>query len=181
VTAAPAPTAPARAPTAPARAPTAPARAPTAPAPAPAAPAPEAVLVPDPVPTVSPGPTAKAIMVVEDDPSIREMLTRSLGQEYTVYEAPDGHTALEMLARIKPPPELLILDVMMPRMDGLQLASTLKADTRLRGVPIIFLTGRDSPKDVVQGINMGARHYLTKPFKIPDLLAKVAKTLGARK
>jgi DNA-binding response OmpR family regulator len=48
-------------------------------------------------------------------------------------------------------------------------------------VPIIFLTGRDSPKDVVQGINVGARHYLTKPFKIQDLLAKVAKTLGMKK
>src|SRR5207249_984254 len=130
---------------------------------------------------VSAGPTAKAVMVVEDDPSIREMLTRSLGQEYSVYEASDGHTALEMLARIKPPPELLILDVMMPRMDGLQLASQLKADARLRAVPIIFLTGRDSHKDVIQGINMGARHYLTKPFKIPDLLAKVAKTLGPKR
>src|SRR5205085_6982776 len=103
------------------------------------------------------------------------------GLEYCVYEASDGQVALEMLTRMKPSPELLIMDVMMPRMDGLQLASKLKADVHLRGVPIIFLTGRDSPKDVVQGINMGARHYLTKPFKIQDLLAKVAKTLGIKK
>jgi len=142
---------------------------------------PAAVLVPEPRPVVSPGPTAKAVMVVEDDASIREMLTRSLGQDYSVYEATDGHSALEMLARIKPPPDLLILDVMMPKMDGLQLASQLKADTRLRTVPIIFLTGRDSHRDVIQGINLGARHYVTKPFKIPDLLAKVAKALGAKK
>ena len=119
-------------------------------------------------------------MVVEDDPSIRDMLVRSLGLEYTVYEACDGHVALEMLGRIKAP-DLMILDVMMPRMDGLQLASKLKTENQLRTVPIIFLTGRDSPKDVVQGINMGARHYLTKPFKIQDLLAKVAKTLGVKK
>ncbi len=120
-------------------------------------------------------------MVVEDDPSIREMLTRSLGLEYSVYEASDGQIAFEMLGRMKPLPELLILDVMMPRMDGLTLASKLKAETPLRTVPIIFLTGRDSPKDVVQGINMGARHYLTKPFKIQELMAKVAKTLGLKK
>ena len=119
-------------------------------------------------------------MVVEDDPSIRDMLVRSLGPEYTVYEACDGHVALEMLGRMKPP-DLMILDVMMPRLDGLQLASKLKTENQLRTVPIIFLTGRDSPKDVVQGINMGARHYLTKPFKIQDLLAKVAKTLGVKK
>jgi DNA-binding response OmpR family regulator len=119
-------------------------------------------------------------MVVEDDPSIREMLVRSLGLEYMVYEASDGQVALEMLGRMRAP-DLLIMDVMMPRMDGLQLAGKLKTENQLKGVPIIFLTGRDSPKDVVQGINMGARHYLTKPFKIQELLAKVAKTLGTKK
>jgi DNA-binding response OmpR family regulator len=120
-------------------------------------------------------------MVVEDDASIREMLLRSLGLEYTVYEATDGEQALGLLPHIKPSPDLLILDVMMPKMDGLTLAGKLKAVRELKGVPIIFLTGRDSPKDVVQGINMGARHYLTKPFKIQELLAKVAKTLGVKK
>ena len=125
---------------------------------------------------------AKTVMVVEDDPAIREMLVRSLGVEYTVFEASDGQQALEMLGRAKPVPDLLVLDVMMPRMDGLSLASKLKTEPQhLRSIPIIFLTGRDSPKDVVQGINVGARHYLTKPFKIQDLLAKVAKTLGVKK
>ncbi len=122
------------------------------------------------------------MMVVEDDPAIREMLVRSLGVEYNVFEASDGQQALEMLGRIKPVPDLLVLDVMMPRMDGLTLATKLKTEPQhLRSIPIIFLTGRDSPKDVVQGINVGARHYLTKPFKIQDLLAKVAKTLGVKK
>jgi DNA-binding response OmpR family regulator len=88
-------------------------------------------------------------MVVEDDPAIREMLVRSLGLDYNVFEASDG--------KLKTEPQ------------------------QLRSIPIIFLTGRDSPKDVVQGINVGARHYLTKPFKIQELLAKVAKTLGIKK
>jgi len=143
--------------------------------------APVAVIVPAVAPVVSAGAGAKVVMVVEDDASIREMLVRSLGAEYSVYEATDGQQALELLAQIKPAPDLLILDVMMPRMDGLALAGKLKGEPRLRGVPIILLTGRDSPKDVVQGINVGARHYVTKPFKIQELLAKAAKTLGAKK
>jgi CheY-like chemotaxis protein len=123
--------------------------------------------------------TGQTIMVVEDDPAIREMLVRSLGLEYQVYEAQDGHAALETLAQIELP-DLLIADVMMPRMDGLTLARALKAEARTRAIPIIFLTGLDSAKDVVQGINAGARHYLTKPFKIQDLLSKVGKTLGQK-
>ncbi len=136
--------------------------------------------VQEPRPVNSAAPNAKIVMVVEDDPSIREMLVRSLSLDYCVYEAPDGQTALEMLVRMRAP-DLLLMDVMMPRLDGLQLAAKLKAENHLKTVPIIFLTGRDSPKDVVHGINVGARHYLTKPFKIQELLTKVAKTMGIKK
>jgi len=118
-------------------------------------------------------------MVVEDDAAIREMLVRSLGLEYSVYEAHDGQMALDMLSAMKEP-DLMLLDVMMPHMDGHVLASKLRADKRFKA-PIIFLTGLDSPKDVVQGINSGARHYVTKPFKIQDLLVKVAKAMGGGK
>jgi DNA-binding response OmpR family regulator len=116
-------------------------------------------------------------MVVEDDPAIREMLVRSLAAHYCVYEASDGQEALDALTRYAAP-DLLVLDVMMPRMDGLALARALKGEGKTKTVPIIFLTGLDSAKDVVQGINAGARHYLTKPFKIQDLLSKVSKILG---
>ena len=119
-------------------------------------------------------------MVVEDDRAIREMLVRSLGLEYCVYEAHDGQMALDMLSAMREP-DLMLLDVMMPQMDGLVLAGKLKTEKRFKSVPIIFLTGLDSPKDVVQGINAGARHYVTKPFKIQELLAKIAKALGVAK
>jgi DNA-binding response OmpR family regulator len=134
----------------------------------------------EPVPSANPGPHAKVIMVVEDDAAIRDMLVRSLGTSYCVYESSDGQVALENLTRMKPP-DLIIMDVMMPRMDGWTLAGKLKAESRLKSVPLIFLTGRDSPKDVVQGINAGARHYLTKPFKIQSLLEKVGKAIGEKK
>jgi len=135
---------------------------------------------PEPTPSANPGPHAKVIMVVEDDAAIRDMLVRSLGASYVVYESSDGQIALENLTRMKPP-DLIIMDVMMPRMDGWTLAGKVKAEPRLKTVPLIFLTGRDSPKDVVQGINAGARHYLTKPFKIQSLLEKVAKAIGEKK
>jgi DNA-binding response OmpR family regulator len=116
-------------------------------------------------------------MVVEDDPAIREMLVRSLSVHYRVYEACDGQEALDNLDRIEPL-DLLVVDVMMPRVDGLSLVRTLKSQGKTKTIPIIFLTGLDSAKDVVQGINAGARQYLTKPFKIQDLLARVAKLIG---
>jgi len=129
-----------------------------------------------PVPSASPGPSAKVVMVVEDDAAIREMLVRSLGLLYSVYEAHDGQMALDMLAAMREP-DLMLVDVMMPHVDGLVLVSKLRAEKRFKSVPVIFLTGLDSPRDVVQGINAGARHYVTKPFKIHDLLAKVAKAM----
>jgi DNA-binding response OmpR family regulator len=131
-------------------------------------------------PSASPRPDAKVVMVVEDDAAIREMLVRSLGTEYTVYEAQDGQMALEMLD-VMPDPDLMLLDVMMPHMDGHVLAGRLRGEKRFKGMPIIFLTGLDSPKDVVKGINAGARHYVTKPFKIQDLLGKVSKAITGRR
>jgi DNA-binding response OmpR family regulator len=153
-------------------------------APAPVAPsfaAPPLVAVAPVAPMVRPNPhgsaTGPTVMVVEDDPAIREMLIRSLSASYRVYDASDGQEALEALQRWDAP-DLLVLDVMMPRMDGLALARALKGENKTKSIPIIFLTGLDSAKDVVQGINAGARHYLTKPFKIQDLLSKVSKILG---
>jgi CheY-like chemotaxis protein len=132
-----------------------------------------------PRPSAAPSAKAPVVMVVEDDASIREMLTRSLGTEYCVYEASDGVVALDMLARMNVP-DLLLLDVRMPRMDGLALAGRVRQDTRMRRVPIIFLSGLDAPRDVVNGINAGARHYLTKPFKMKDLMNRVGRALSHR-
>lgn len=133
-----------------------------------------------PKPAADPGNGARVIMVVEDDHSIREMLVRSLASEYCVYEASDGQVALDVLGAIKTP-DLIISDIMMPRMDGMTLVTNIKADARFKNVPIIFLTGLDSAKDVVNGINAGVRHYLTKPFKIQELIVKVSKAIGPKR
>jgi len=92
----------------------------------------------------------------------------------------DGQDALEK-ARSGPPPDVIVTDVMMPRMDGIALARQLKTEPRLAQVPVVMLTAKTGPRDVIAGINAGARFYVTKPFKTEELIAKVRKALGHRK
>jgi DNA-binding response OmpR family regulator len=75
------------------------------------------------------------------------------------------------------PPDLLVTDLMMPKKDGLTLVKEMKRDDRLKNVPAIILTAKSGPRDVIRGIQAGARHYLTKPFKSEELLDKVKKVL----
>jgi CheY-like chemotaxis protein len=96
---------------------------------------------------------------------------------YDIRQAANGLDAADELAR-PPLPDLVILDIMMPQADGLTFAAAAKANPKFRAVPILFLTARASPGDVVKGIQAGARGYLTKPFKIETLREKVAKVLG---
>jgi DNA-binding response OmpR family regulator len=132
-----------------------------------------------PSPTISAGNDAAVVLVVDDDPAIRQLLVHTLGRTYTVYEAHDGQEAKEILDAI-PAPDAIVCDVMMPRLDGVQLAKLLRKDKVLQRVPILFLTAKGGAMDVIAGINAGARHYVTKPFKIADVVAKVAAMTGAR-
>jgi DNA-binding response OmpR family regulator len=113
-------------------------------------------------------------MVVEDDATIRTMIVRALSSRYKVVEAKDGMHASELITQMAPP-ALIICDVMMPRVDGFSLVRVLKGDEKLKGVPILFLTAKSNPSDVTQGIGLGARHYMTKPFKLPELLERVER------
>ena len=119
----------------------------------------------------------KRILVVDDDPAIAQMLQRYLGVDYDVAVAADGPTAVALAYRT-PPPDQVLLDVMMPGLDGLSVAHRLKTIPELKRVPIIFLTAKDGPMDVIKGIQAGARSYVTKPFKLEALKAKVDKALG---
>ncbi len=133
-----------------------------------------------PEPSITPGEQAPVVVVVDDDADIRTMIARALGVSHTVYEAGDGQEALALLQSI-PAPDGIVCDVMMPRLDGLALAKLLRKDAALKRVPILFLTARSSPRDVVAGINAGARHYLTKPFKVAELVARVRAMTGQGK
>jgi len=133
-----------------------------------------------PTPVVSPGDNAPVLLVVDDDPAIRMMLVHALGKTYTIYEAHDGQQAKDILDLI-PAPDGIVCDVMMPRLDGVELAKILRKDKVLQRIPILFLTAKGGAMDVVAGINAGARHYVTKPFKIADVLAKVASMTSRTK
>jgi DNA-binding response OmpR family regulator len=126
-----------------------------------------------------PASSKKRILVVEDDHAIARMLEKILKPDYEVVVAHDGAEAMK--AARQNAPDLALLDVMLPGMDGLRLAERLKRDLGLGKIPIIFLTAKDSPLDVVRGIQVGARHYLTKPFKLEEVRDKVAKALGGER
>ena len=119
------------------------------------------------------------ILVAEDDPDVLRMLEhvmRSLGD---VISCRDGQEAWER-ANEGPPPDVVVTDIMMPRMDGLALSRKLKSVPQLAKVPVVMLTAKTGPRDVIAGINAGARFYVTKPFKTEELLGKVRKALGRR-
>lgn len=116
--------------------------------------------------------TAK-ILVVEDEERIRQFLQRGLSFEgYRVDAAPDGQTGLEM-ARDNPP-DLVLLDIMLPGMDGLEVCRRLRAAS---DVPILMLTAKEAIEDRVAGLDAGADDYLVKPFAFDELLARVRALL----
>jgi DNA-binding response OmpR family regulator len=121
-------------------------------------------------------PARPLILVVEDDEDVLTMLGRMLSQIADVELARDGVEAVEKLQGIDP--DLVITDLMMPRMDGLTLAKQMKSEPRLKRVPVIMLTAKNHARDVVAGINAGARSYITKPFKHEELIGKVKSVLG---
>jgi excisionase family DNA binding protein len=115
------------------------------------------------------------VLVVDDEASIRDLLAKTLAlAEYDVDLAPDGRTALERLRII--PYDLLITDLKMPGIDGLTVireARRLKAD-----LPVIIITGYSTEASAIDALNLGVSGYLTKPFRVPMVLAKAAKALG---
>jgi DNA-binding response OmpR family regulator len=122
-------------------------------------------------------PVFKRVLVVEDDMAIAGLLTRSLENEgYEVTAVHDGESGLVKCVEFKP--HVVLLDVNLPKLDGFSVAKRLKGVEALKNIPIIFLTAKDRPTDMIQGIQAGAKHYLTKPFKLDDLLTKVRKLIG---
>jgi DNA-binding response OmpR family regulator len=119
----------------------------------------------------------KRILVVEDDPQTAALLAKLLSMDYEVVQVSDGAEALWELQQ-DPPPDLFVADVMLPEMDGLSVIREMKQNPRTRGIPVIIITAKDSPKDVIEGINTGAKHYITKPFKGAEVLDKVKRAIG---
>jgi signal transduction histidine kinase len=118
------------------------------------------------------------ILVVEDDPEIRSILVGVLGQDYDVLEARNGQEGLEVAARCRP--ALVISDVMMPVMSGMQLLQALRSDVDLMDTPVILLTARFQVEARAEGLEAGANDYLGKPFSPRELVARVESQLRLR-
>ena len=116
---------------------------------------------------------AETILVVEDEPSLQETLLYNLEKQgYSVEAAGDGRLAIEAARRMNP--DLIILDIMLPVMDGFEVCKILRKEMT---VPILMLTARDDEIDRVVGLEVGADDYLTKPFSMRELMARVKAQL----
>jgi diguanylate cyclase (GGDEF)-like protein len=113
------------------------------------------------------------IVVADDSLVVRTLLRRQLEEHgHTVLEAVDGEDALRVVRAEKP--DIVLLDVEMPKLDGHRVLAALRADPELADTPVVFLTGRTTTEDVVEGLRLGAHDYLRKPFEPAELLARVS-------
>lgn len=123
---------------------------------------------------------SEKILVVDDDPFIINLVVYNLEQEgYKVLQATNGLEALEKARREKP--DLIILDIMLPKMDGYKVSRILKFDKKYKGIPVLMLTAKAQEVDKETGMETGADIYMTKPFEPETLLKKVRNLLDKKK
>ena len=124
--------------------------------------------------------TKKTIFVVEDEEDIQELLRYNLTREgYTVAAAARGEDAVKAILR--KPPDLVLLDLMLPGLDGLEVCRILKKDPKTAGIPIVMATAKGEESDVVAGLELGADDYVTKPFSMKVLIARVRAVLRRKR
>ena len=107
------------------------------------------------------------ILIIDDEEMILSMMEKYLGEEFSVYTAENAKKALELLNVI---PDIILLDINMPEMDGLELCQLIRGHI---SCPIIFLTARVTERDVIKGLSVGGDDYITKPFRMDELLARI--------
>ena len=121
---------------------------------------------------------ASTILIVDDERDILELLKYNLEKEgYRVLTAHNGKEALRVVRQL---PDLVVLDVMMPELDGWEVCKAIRKDPATAKTPIVFLTARDSEVDEVVGLELGADDYITKPVKVRTFLARVKRALKGR-
>ena len=117
------------------------------------------------------------ILIAEDSSTVRRLVAARLAADgYEVVEAADGEEAL--LAAQREHPDLLVLDKVMPKLDGFEVVRALREDPGTRAMPIVMLTERTSEEDVLGGLNLGVEEYMPKPFSPHELSARVRRVLA---
>jgi DNA-binding response OmpR family regulator len=116
------------------------------------------------------------ILVIEDDVAVRTLLEKSLtAKGYRVTLARDGLEGLTYLESGRP--DIIVVDIMMPRVDGMTFVRAIKGHSETKPIPVIFLTAKNDPRSMIEGINVGAKFYVTKPFQMDELVTKIEKAL----
>ena len=121
--------------------------------------------------------TRPTLLLVEDDDDLARMISIMLRKNVDVVHARNGREALAVIQR-GPLPTAIITDRAMPTMDGLQFVKQLKQDPLFKRIPVMMLTAMGDTRSTVEGINAGVKHYVAKPFRSGDLIAKVEKLLA---
>jgi CheY-like chemotaxis protein len=125
-------------------------------------------------------PVKQVVLVVDDVPEMIALISALLKDDYTVTAATNGKDALR-LAFSQHPPDLILLDIMMPGMDGYEVCSHLKSDSQTSDIPVIFLTAKSDEADEEKGFELGAVDYITKPISPPILLARIRTHLRMKR
>jgi len=133
----------------------------------------------DPTPPPESLENATIILIVDDHPDVRKYVRKQLEPEYQIVEAKDGQQGLELTMEVVP--DLVISDVMMPKMDGYQLCDRLKSSQKTNHIPVILLTAKADEADKLAGIETGADDYLNKPFNSKELKARVHNLIESRR
>tara|TARA_B100001964_G_C14191720_1_gene581388 strand:+ start:806 stop:1168 length:363 start_codon:yes stop_codon:yes gene_type:complete len=115
----------------------------------------------------------RTVLVVDDTEANVDILVEALSADYEVSVAMDGLDALESVG--DEPPDLVLLDIMMPEMDGYEVCRRLKADDATKNIPVIFITGLNDEESTGKGLELGAVDYITKPFNSSEVIGKVKK------
>ncbi len=116
------------------------------------------------------------VLVIEDEDHIWKIIKYKLkSEDHDPIWANDGLKAMKILEEIKP--DLIISDIMVPYMDGIQILKEIKSRKELKDIPVIVLTSKSQEKDVIEGLELGAQDYITKPFSPAELILRVNKTL----
>lgn len=119
------------------------------------------------------------LLIVEDNPDVRKYVSMTLWNDYNICEANDGEEGLEK--SFESIPDLIISDIMMPKLDGFTMCKKLKTDTRTSHIPIIILTAKATMNDKLNGLEIGADDYIMKPFEAEELKARIKNLLEQRK
>ncbi len=124
--------------------------------------------------------TKHTILLVDDHPPNIYLLAEALMEDHEIVVATNGHQALEIAAQ-EPRPDLILLDILMPGMDGYEVCDRLKGDAQTKPIPVIFITAKSGEEDETRGLGCGAVDYITKPFSMPIVRARVRTHLELKK